>query len=211
MLKSSPPASVAAPSRSPRRMSPKDRREQLLVAAMAVVAEQGFTEFSLDDVAARADVTRNLLYHYFPGGRAALALAVADAAGHELTDDWLTDESIPLAERLIVNNGRMIEHAMAPTVAWKIYRQALNASDPALRATTDRYVDSVIAAIALNNLGTERPSAPARSALKGYLAFFGAALDEARATGTAPERMLPILTETLAAAMRAAADLPSGD
>jgi AcrR family transcriptional regulator len=187
-------------------MAPKVRREQLLAAAMVVVAEQGFTEFSLEDVAARADVTRNLLYHYFPGGRSAIALAVADAAGHELTDDWLTDESIPLAERLIVNNGRLIEHAMAPTVAWMLYRQALRASDPELRATTDRYVESVIAAIALNHFGTEVPPAPARAALKGYLAFFGAALDEARADGTPPERMLPILTETLAAAMRAAAD-----
>lgn len=204
MTESSAPTSKAAPVRSPRRMAPKVRREQLLMAAMEVVAEQGFTEFSLDDLAARADVTRNLLYHYFPGGRAAIALAVADAAGHELTDDWLTDESIPLGERLIVNNGRMIEHAMAPTVAWTLYRQALHASDPELRATTDRYVESVVGAIALNHFGTERPSAPARAALKGYLAFFGAALDEARATATPPERMLPILTETLAAAMRSA-------
>ncbi|MFN8152152.1 MAG: TetR/AcrR family transcriptional regulator [Solirubrobacterales bacterium] len=212
MLEVSSPPANAASSRGPRRMAPKDRREQLLAAAMAVVAEQGFTDFSLDDVAARADVTRNLLYHYFPGGRAALALAVADAAGHELTDDWLTDESIPLAERLIVNNGRLIEHAMAPTVAWTLYRHALQASDPELRAKTDDYVEGVIAAIALNHFGTEDPSPPARAALKGYLAFFGAALDEARANGTPPERMLPILTETLAAAMGAAGSAgPTGD
>lgn len=198
-------ATAVAAGRGPRRLAPEVRREQLLETAMAVVAEQGFTEFSLDDVAARADVTRNLLYHYFPGGRAAIALAVADAAGHQLTDDWLTDESIPLAERLIVNNGRMIEHAMAPTVAWTLYRHAQHAADPELRATTDRYVEIVIAAIALNHLGTESPPAPARAALKGYLAFFGAALDEARASATPPERIMPILNETLAAAMRAAA------
>ena len=37
---------------------------------MPVVAEQGFARFSLDKVAARVeDVTRNLLYHYFPRGR----------------------------------------------------------------------------------------------------------------------------------------------
>ena len=208
MLPTPQRTSQPATGRGPRRMAPDVRREQLLRAAMEVLAEQGFTEFSLDDVAARADVTRNLLYHYFPGGRSAIALAVADAAGHELTDDWLTDESIPLAERLVVNNGRLIEHAMAPTVAWRLYRHALHASDPDLRATTDRYVEGVIAAIALNHFGTEHPPAPARAALKGYLAFFGAALDDARSTGTPPERMLPILTETLAAAMRAAADRP---
>lgn len=195
---------AAATGRSPRRLAPEVRREQLLVAAMEVVAEQGFAEFVLDDVAARADVTRNLLYHYFPGGRAAIALAVADAAGHQLTDDWITDESIPLAERLIINNRRIVEHALAPTVAWTLYRQAERAADPELRATTDRYVEIVIAAIALNHLGTEWPPPPARAALKGYLAFFGATLDEARANGTPPERILPILGETLAAAMRSA-------
>ena len=52
---------------------------------------------------------------------------------------------------------------------------------------------------------SRRPAPPpARAALKGYLAFFGATLDEARANGTPPERILPILGETLAAAMRSA-------
>lgn len=196
-------ASARSP-RSPRRLSREARHEQLVAAAMPVVAEQGFTEFSLDDVADRADVTRNLLYHYFPRGRADVAVAVAEAAGHQLTDEWMTDESIPLAERLIANNGRMIEHAMEPSVAWRLYRHARSAADPELRETMDRFVEVVIAAIALNHLGTEQPPPLARAALKGYLAFFGAVLDEARATSTPPERVLPVLNETLAAAMRSA-------
>ena len=175
---------------------------------MPVVAEQGFAEFSLDEVAARADVTRNLLYHYFPRGRADVALAVAEAAGHQLTDEWITDETIPLAERLIANNGRMIEHAMEPSVAWTLYRHARSASDPELRETMDRFVEVVIAAISLNHFGTEPPPPLAHAALKGYLAFFGALLDEARATSTPSERILPILTRTLAAAL---ADDPGPD
>ena len=55
---------------------------------MPIVAEQGFARFSLDEVAAAADVTRNLLYHYFPRGRPDLALAVGERAGRELTDGW---------------------------------------------------------------------------------------------------------------------------
>jgi len=45
-----------------------------------VVADQGFTEFSLEEVAAHADVTRNLLYHYFPRGRPDVAVAVVELA-----------------------------------------------------------------------------------------------------------------------------------
>ncbi len=207
MLQGSSPSaagSTRAPDRGPRRLTRAARHEQLVAAAMPIVAAQGFAEFSLDDVAAKADVTRNLLYHYFPRGRTDVVLAVAEAAGHQLTDDWITDESIPLAERLAANNTRMIEHAMEPSDAWTIYQLARSANDPELRETVDRFVETVISATALNQLGTADPPPRARVALKGYLAFFGAVLDEARATATPPEQLLAILNQTLIAALRAA-------
>ena len=171
---------------------------------MPVGASQGFAEFSLDEVAERADVSRNLLYHYFPDGRADLVRAVAEQAGHTLTDDWVTDESIPLPERLAINNGRMIAHAMEPSDAWVIYQLARGATDPELRSTIDHFVEVVVAATALNQLGTEDPSPLARVALKGYLGFFGSVLDEARATGTPPELLVGLLGETLTAALEVA-------
>ncbi len=199
-------AAIAAPipARGARRLSKDARREQLVAAAMPIVAAQGFGEFSLDDVAAKADVSRNLLYHYFPRGRPDVVHAVAEAAGHRLTDDWVSDESIPLPERLAMNNARMIEHAMQPSDAWTIYQLARGAADPELRETVDRFVEVVIEATALNQLGTADPDPLARVALKGYLGFFGAVLDEARATGTPPEQLLGILSETLGAALGAA-------
>ena len=89
---------TAVPTR--RRLSPEVQREQLVAAAMPVVAEEGFADFSLGRIANRAGVTRNLLYHYFPRGRPDVALAVADEAGRQLTDDWVTDQTLPLPERL---------------------------------------------------------------------------------------------------------------
>jgi AcrR family transcriptional regulator len=171
---------------------------------MPVVAASGFSDFSLDEVAARADVTRNLLYHYFPRGRSDVALAVAEAAGHQLTDEWITDESIPLPERLIANNGRMIEHAMKPTDAWAIYELARSSNDPELRDCVDHFVEVVIGAISLNHFGTAEPPPRARLALKGYLGFFGAVLEEARISGIPREEALGILTGTLVAALQVA-------
>lgn len=190
-----------AVSRGPRRLSKVARRKQLISAAMPVVAAQGFADFSLDEVAARADVSRNLLYHYFPDGRNDLVRAAAEEAGHRLTDDWVTDESIPLPERLSINNARMIEHAMAPSDAWTIYQLARGATDPELRATVDRFVEVVVTATSLNQLGTADPPPLARVALKGYLGFFGTVLDEARATGIPPEDILALLGQTLLAAL----------
>ena len=200
----SPSASRARPRRPPRRLAHAARREQLVAAAMPVLAADGFSNFSLDDVAARADVSRNLLYHYFPRGRPDVAVAVADAAGHILTDEWIMDESMPVAERLVANNLRMIEHAMKPTEAWTLYQRARESNDPDLRETIDRFTEIVISAMSLNHLGTEEPPPLARVALKGYLAFFGAVLDEARETGTPPEEVLGVLSKALFGALSAA-------
>jgi AcrR family transcriptional regulator len=203
---SSRPGAVAkaAPDRPPRRLSRTARRRQLVDAAKPVVAAQGFSDFSLDDIAAIADVSRNLLYHYFPRGRPDVVLAVCDAAGHELTDEWITDEGMPRDERLAANNTRMIEHAMTPTDAWTIYQRARNSNDPEVRETVERFTDAVVAAMSQNHLGTPEPPPRVRLALKGYLAFFGAVLDEARTTSTPPDEVLGVLGETLFAALAAA-------
>src|SRR3954453_5799515 len=97
---------AAAP---PRRMSTEQRREQLEQVALAVVAEHGPADLSLDEVAERAGVTRNLLYHYFPRGRADLFPAAVDRSGRVLSEGWITDPEIPHAERLAMNFGRVIE------------------------------------------------------------------------------------------------------
>ena len=68
--------------RSPRRLSRDARRDQLIDVAMPLVAEHGLSGFSLDELAQRADVTRNLLYHYFPRGR--LDVFLAEQVGREI-------------------------------------------------------------------------------------------------------------------------------
>jgi AcrR family transcriptional regulator len=195
-----------ADGRGPRRLSRPERSRQLVAAAMPVVARRGLSDFSLDEVAAGADVTRNLLYHYFPRGRADIVVAVAGEAGHRLTDDWITDESVPLPERVAANVGRMVEHAVEPSDAWRIYQLARGSSDPALRATVDRFEQVVITSISLNQLGTSDPPPLVRIALQGYLAFFAATLEGARTRSASAEEILPLLNETLGACLNAARD-----
>src|SRR4051794_20863695 len=110
--------------RSPRRLPPEQRQAQLTEAALAVAAEQGYADLSLEDVAARAGVTRNLLYRYFPRGRLDVFLAAVERSGQELTGDWLLDSDEPLAERLARNFLHLVEHAAQPTDAWRVARHA---------------------------------------------------------------------------------------
>lgn len=173
---------------------------------MEIVAEQGFAEFSLDQVTDRAGVTRKLLYHYFPRGRQDVVLAVAERAGHELTDDWIVGGSLPLAQRLAANVARIVEHAMAPSTAWTIYRLARAAPDPHVRDSVQRFVDVVIAGISTNHLGTADPPLIVRLAIRGYLMFFESMLDDTRGTGAPVEDVLAVLNDTLIAAIESARD-----
>lgn len=172
---------------------------------MPIVAEQGFADFSLDELAARADVTRNLLYHYFPRGREDIAMAAVERAGEQLTDDWVIDESLPLDERLQANFARVADHALGPSDAWLIHRRARAATEPELVAVTAAFTALVVRSIALNRLGTRRPPALVRLALTGYLAFAETVLDQARLART-PSRsqVMRLLSESLVAVVGAA-------
>lgn len=191
--------------RSPRRLSRDARREQLIDVAMSVVAERGLSEFSLDEIAAGADVTRNLLYHYFPRGRQDILVAVAERAGHELTDSWVTDESIPLPARLAANFSRFIDHAMGPTDAWLVYRHGRGTSDPELQETTERFAQVVIESVSLNNFGTADPPPIGRLAIQGFVAFSEAVLDESRELDLPRGEVLQLVVQTFAAVMSSVA------
>lgn len=179
------------------------RREQLIDVAMPLVAEQGLSGFSLEEVADRARVTRNLLYHYFPRGREDIIFAVAERAGHDLTDGWVTDESIPLEQRMAANFIGFFEHSREPSPAWRIYRLGRASTDPELHAIIDRFQQVIIDGISLNNLGTADPPPLARMAIKASLAFGETMLDEARDSDVPREEVLVVVAHTLSTTMEA--------
>ena len=49
------------------RMAPEARREQLLDAALALIADEGYGAVSVEAIARRAGVTRPVVYHLFDG------------------------------------------------------------------------------------------------------------------------------------------------
>ena len=187
-----------------RRLPPEERRAQLAQAALAVAGEHGLAGLSLDDVAERAGVTRNLLYHYFPRGRLDLFLAALERAGDELTGDFIVDPERPLGERLAANTERAIEHAERSSDAWLVWRHARSAAEPEVQAVRDRYREEIVTGMALNHLGTADPPPLARVALRAYLDFHQTALDEWRDTELDRETLLMLLERTLTATVAAA-------
>src|SRR6202035_1520275 len=63
-----------------RRLSPEDRRAELLALGADVFGKRPYDEVRIDEIAERAGVSRALMYHYFPDKRAFFAAVVKDEA-----------------------------------------------------------------------------------------------------------------------------------
>src|SRR5712675_1749454 len=66
-----------------RRLSPEDRRTELLALGAEVFGQRPYDDVRIDEIAERAGVSRALMYHYFPDKRAFFA-AVVRAEGERL-------------------------------------------------------------------------------------------------------------------------------
>jgi AcrR family transcriptional regulator len=73
---------VGATTEEPSRVQRKRerRRQEILAVAAGLIGERGYDAMSLDDVAARLDVTKGSLYHYF-AGKEDLASAAIETLG----------------------------------------------------------------------------------------------------------------------------------
>jgi AcrR family transcriptional regulator len=191
-------------SSAPRRLPPAERRDQLIDAALTVAAREGHDRLAFEAVAKRAGVTRNLVYHYFPGGRQELVEAAVHRAGEVLSSGWLTDKDIPLPERLAANLNRMMDHASEPTDAWLLYRQSRGLVDPRLLEIASGYRERVISMIALNQLGNPKPPPIVHTAIDGLLAYVETVIESALAEGVDREQVVAVIAPALAATVDAA-------
>src|SRR6476659_6416931 len=69
-----------------RRLSPAERRDQILDAANELFAERGYDEVLVEDIARAAGVTRGLVHHYF-GGRKDVYIALLERLGAQREDE----------------------------------------------------------------------------------------------------------------------------
>ncbi|OBK73304.1 TetR/AcrR family transcriptional regulator [Mycobacterium sp. 1274761.0] len=121
-----------------RRLSPEDRRSELLALGTKVFGERPYDEVRIDEIAERAGVSRALMYHYFPDKRAFFA-AVVKAEGDRLFEATNTP-AIPgqtLFEQLRAGVLAYLHYdEKHPHGAWAAY-VGQGTSDPVLRGIED--------------------------------------------------------------------------
>ncbi|RLU99190.1 TetR family transcriptional regulator [Streptomyces griseocarneus] len=93
-------APTPAPRARYRRLSVEERRTQLIAAALGLFAHRAPEDVSLDDVAVAAEVSRPLVYRYFPGGKPQLYEAALRSAADDLQQCFAEPQTGPLTGRL---------------------------------------------------------------------------------------------------------------
>jgi AcrR family transcriptional regulator len=166
---------MAAESR--RRLSPEDRRSELLALGAEVFGQRPYDEVRIDEIAERAGVSRALMYHYFPDKRAFFA-AVVRNEGERLFQATNTppQPGLSLLEQLRAGVLAYLEYDEAhPHGAWAAY-MGMGRSDPVLRGIDDvdndrqanRIIDRLNEAIGELDSKLERDL---RVVVYGWLAF----------------------------------------
>jgi AcrR family transcriptional regulator len=115
------------------RLEPQQRCEHLLDTAAALFAEKPYEDVLMEDIAARASVSRALLYHYYPSKRD-LYVAIFKRASNRFLARVSPDPQLPLAEQLATGLEAHIQSFVDhPFEAVTINRGALS-DDPAIQA-----------------------------------------------------------------------------
>ena len=119
--------------RHPTRLRPDERRAQILDAARRVLEADPHGDLSVERVAAEAQVSPALLFHYF-GSKKKFQFAVIEEAASELMLRTAPDLSLPPDEQL---SSGIRAFVRAVLEAPQLYRATLlmsAAGDPAVRA-----------------------------------------------------------------------------
>jgi AcrR family transcriptional regulator len=153
-----------------RRLEPQQRREQLLDTGAALFAEQPYEDVFMEDIAARAGVSRGLLYHYYPNKRD-LYVAVFKRASERFLARVSPDPELPLAEQLAsALEAHIQSFADHPFEAITINRGALS-DDPAIQAIIAEELNVVGQRLVDQLVAEGRQREGTEIAVEGWLAF----------------------------------------
>ena len=168
------------------RMSPDNRREQLLRLGVALLATRTLDELSIDLLAEEAGISRGLLYHYFRN-KQEFHRAVVRHAADDLIAVTAPDSSLEPLTRLTVALEAYVDYVEANFEAYSSLVRGAASGDAALReiyedartALTGRIFES------LDELGlVDNPAV--RLLTNGW-----AAMVEEVVLGWVPQRQLP--------------------
>lgn len=153
------------------RLTPEDRRTQLIVVGVNFLADHPLDALSMDELARRAGVSRALLFHYFES-KQGMHRAVITAARDSLTASTAPRPELPPRERIDDTLRRFAAFVHEHRGTFLSLVRGIASGDPTVRALVDeaRALNADHLQQAFSELGV--PATPTvRIALRAWVAF----------------------------------------
>lgn len=159
------------------RLDNDQRRAQLLALAKRAFSDRSYDEVSIDDLARIANISKGLLYHYFPTKRDLYVAGLREIAD-ELVDAVLrVAQDLPPVDRVRASVDAYLEHIARHSRAFVALMRGGIGSDPEVAAVVDsvrtRLFDQLLSGSALASLVTG--DARLETAIRGWIGFVEAA------------------------------------
>ena len=130
------------------RLTPEQRREEILAAAHALFAERGYDEVSVEDIASAAGVTRGLVHHYF-GGRKDVYIGLLEQLGAQLEQQLRPPAGRSARARVADTVSRWLTWSEANRTIWlATIAHGEEIADPAVRRVVADLVRRAVALLA---------------------------------------------------------------
>jgi len=197
-----------------RRLVPDERRNQLLDIGAREFATRAYDEVRMADVAARAGVSRGLVYRYFPAKRDLFAAIYQRASDRLLTSAEFVDD-VPMADQVIAGLDAHFDFFVANARTVLVANRGALAGDAGIQEIISEEL-SVIRQRMLDAIGLQgHQRAVASAALAGWLSFVRVVCVEWLAQQTfSRDELRDMCLRTLASALgdtHAEDDPPSGE
>lgn len=182
------------------RWSPDDRRAQLIAHGVAALAEREFDALTIEELSARAGVSRTLFSHYFGTRQGFHAAVLRSATEAMLTATEPRPELAPRA-RLTDTLRRTVEFVRGHGGTFASFVRGTASGDPVARQLVEASrVTQAERVIALFAESGEEPTQALRIAVRAWIAFVEQTLiDAALGTEVTVDELVEVLVDCLVA------------
>jgi AcrR family transcriptional regulator len=155
---------------SRRRLTPEQRRDELMDVGATVFEEQAYEDVAMEDVARRANASRALMYHYFPTKREFFA-AIWKRAHDRLSAEVFTADTMSVRDGVAAALEAHLTFYQAHIPLVIIANRSSIATDPALRVPMAEGMRELCDRILDASGVTGHARDVASAALTGWIAF----------------------------------------
>src|SRR3954453_7057524 len=184
------------------RLSPEQRRDQILDAANTLFAQRAYDQVSVGDIASSAGVARGLVHHYF-GGRKEVYVGLLERLGARREDELRPPTGRSPRARVADTVSRWLDWTEANRTIWLgTIAHGEDIADPDVRRVVTELVRRAVALVAAHHADIAQDSPRLRYALECWTGLNRAATSRWLQGEASREQTHELLASTLEHVLR---------